>query len=76
MKGEPESSYQRSRGRGRGSFRGRGRGRNASLQCSYCNKPGHSEKFCWSKPEEAKYVEEEEDESYLFMTHGDKKTKY
>ncbi|GJT69872.1 hypothetical protein Tco_1029158 [Tanacetum coccineum] len=54
MKGEPESTYQRSRGRGRGSFGGRGRGQNASLQCSFCNKPGHSEKFCWSKPEEAK----------------------
>nr|GFB58473.1 retrovirus-related Pol polyprotein from transposon TNT 1-94 [Tanacetum cinerariifolium] len=73
LKTEFQRSYKRSRGRERGSYRGRGRGRNSSLRCSNCNKYGHSEKFCWSKPEKAKYVEEEEDENYLFMTHGEPK---
>lgn len=71
IKGETDFSYQRGRGKGRGGIRGRGRGRgrNTSLHCSYCNKYGHSDKYCWSKPEDANYVEEdEEQEDYLFMT--------
>nr|GEV28774.1 UBN2 domain-containing protein [Tanacetum cinerariifolium] len=73
IKREPESSNMRSRGRGRGGFGGRGRDRNTSLHYSHCNKYGHSDKFCWSKPEEAKYAEEEEEENYLFMTQADSK---
>nr|GEW03870.1 retrovirus-related Pol polyprotein from transposon TNT 1-94 [Tanacetum cinerariifolium] len=57
----------------RGGFRGPGRGRNTSLHCSHCKKYGHSNKFCWSKPEEAKYAEEEEEESYLFIKQADSK---
>ncbi|GKB46071.1 kinase-like domain-containing protein [Tanacetum coccineum] len=73
-KGESDSSSQRGRGRGRGGFRGRGRGRgqSSSLYCTFCNKNGHTEKFCWSKPEEAKYAEEnEEQEDFLFMAKTD-----
>ncbi|GKE67117.1 hypothetical protein Tco_1521278, partial [Tanacetum coccineum] len=70
-KGEPESSN-RMRGRDRGSYRGRGRGRtrpvNTSLHCSHCNKYGHSDNFCWYKPEEAKFAEENDEEEFLFMT--------
>ncbi|GKA12410.1 retrovirus-related pol polyprotein from transposon TNT 1-94 [Tanacetum coccineum] len=65
-KGEPESSFQRYRGRGRGGFRGRGRGRTNSLHCSFCNKYGYTEKFCWSKPDEANYAEEEEEQDAFF----------
>ncbi|GJV53354.1 photosynthetic NDH subunit of lumenal location 5, chloroplastic [Tanacetum coccineum] len=66
-KGESDSSSQRGRGRGRGGFRGRGRDQSSSLYCTFCNKNGHTEKFCWSKPEEAKYAEEnEEQEDFLF----------
>ena len=64
---EAESSNQYGRGRGQAGYRGRGRGRNNILKCSYCNKGGHSEKFCWSKPKEANYVKEEDDD-LLFMT--------
>nr|GEX78270.1 hypothetical protein [Tanacetum cinerariifolium] len=55
------------RGRGQGGYRGRICGRNNVLKCSYSNKTGHSEKFCWSKPKGANYVEEKEDD-LLFMT--------
>nr|GEU79220.1 retrovirus-related Pol polyprotein from transposon TNT 1-94 [Tanacetum cinerariifolium] len=69
-KGEPESSN-RMRGRDRGSYRGRGRGRtrpvNTSLHCSHCNKYGNSDNFCWYKPEEAKFAEENDEEEFLFM---------
>ncbi|GJW58649.1 retrovirus-related pol polyprotein from transposon TNT 1-94, partial [Tanacetum coccineum] len=70
IRGEPETSNQRLRGRGRSSFRGRGRGRgrNSTLHCTNCNKNGHTEKFCWSKSDEANYAErDEEQEDYLFM---------
>nr|GFB35913.1 retrovirus-related Pol polyprotein from transposon TNT 1-94 [Tanacetum cinerariifolium] len=71
VKGGSDFSSSRGRGRGRGGFRERGRGRNSSLQCSFCRKSGHSEKYCWSKPEEANYVQKEDDEQeeYLFMTY-------
>ena len=39
------------------------------LKCSYCNKYGHSDKHCWSKPEEINYAEQEED-NFLFMVTG------
>ena len=66
---EFEPSSQHIRGRGRGSYRGRGRGRSNMLKCSYCNKYGHSDKHCWSKPEEINYAEQEED-NFLFMVTG------
>nr|GFA27472.1 hypothetical protein [Tanacetum cinerariifolium] len=71
IKGESDFSSSRGRARGCRGFKGRGRGRNNSVQCSYCKKYGHSEKYCWSKPEEANYVEEDDDEQdeYLFMTY-------
>nr|GEY64297.1 hypothetical protein [Tanacetum cinerariifolium] len=70
VKGGSDFSSSRGRGRGHRGFRGRGRGRNSSLQCSFCEKSGHSEKYCWSKLEEANYVQEEDDEQeYLFMTY-------
>lgn len=40
-----KGEFSNSRGRGRGSFRGRGRGRSTPLQCSHCNKRGHTEKL-------------------------------
>nr|GEY40002.1 UBN2 domain-containing protein [Tanacetum cinerariifolium] len=47
VKGGSDFSSSRGRGRGCGGFRGRGRGRgrNSSLQCSFCGKSGHSEKY-------------------------------
>nr|GEX40123.1 retrovirus-related Pol polyprotein from transposon TNT 1-94 [Tanacetum cinerariifolium] len=70
-KGEQESSN-RMRGRDRGSYRGRGRRRtrpvNTSLHCSHCNTYGHSDNFCWYKPEEAKFAEENDEGEFLFMT--------
>ena len=62
---EFEPSSQHIRGRGRG----RGRGRSNMLKCSYCNKYGHSNKHCWSKPEEINCAEQEED-NLLFMVIG------
>ena len=60
------------RGRDRRSYRGRGRGRarlvNTSLHCSHCNKDWHSDRFCWYKPEEAKFAEANDEEEFLFMT--------
>nr|GEY42901.1 hypothetical protein [Tanacetum cinerariifolium] len=68
-KGEHDYSSQHGRGRVRGGYRGRVRGRNNTLKCSICRKPRHSDDFCWFKPEEAKNVEEEEDDdNFLFMT--------
>ncbi|GJW98788.1 retrovirus-related pol polyprotein from transposon TNT 1-94 [Tanacetum coccineum] len=57
-KGESYSSSERGRGRSRGGFRGcgRGRGQSSPYTCTFYNKNGHTEKFCWSKPEEAKYA--------------------
>lgn len=38
------------------------------MHCSYCDKPGHTDKYCWSKPEEANYAEEDGgQDDYLFM---------
>nr|GFA08034.1 putative zinc finger, CCHC-type [Tanacetum cinerariifolium] len=66
-RGECESSNHQARGRGRGSYRGRGRGRNTTLKCSHCNKYGHSDNYCWYKPEDGvNYVEQDED-NFLFM---------
>ncbi|KAI3789477.1 hypothetical protein L2E82_02274 [Cichorium intybus] len=63
---QARASY--NRGRGRGSFRGRGRGRTSNLKCTHCNKHGHTVDDCWSKQKEAQYVEEAEEEDYLFVT--------
>lgn len=68
-------------GRGRGSFRGRGRGRGRSqskwtnsrrngVQCYNCHRFGHIEANCWYKNDQAGYVEEEEEESMLFMARS------
>ena len=66
-RGESESSNQHVRGRGRGSYRGRGRGRNTTLKCSHCNKPGHSDNYCWYKPEDSVNYAEQEEDNFLFM---------
>lgn len=68
---EGEAVFPSQHGRGQGRVlqgRGRGRGRTSSLHCTYCNKNGHIEKFYWSKPDEANYAKDEEDEDeFLFM---------
>ncbi|GJW76657.1 retrovirus-related pol polyprotein from transposon TNT 1-94 [Tanacetum coccineum] len=66
-RGESESSNQHVRGRGRGSYRGRGRGRNTTIKCLICNKPGHSNNYCWYKPEEGVNYAEQEEDNFLFM---------
>ncbi|KAI3721795.1 hypothetical protein L2E82_32813 [Cichorium intybus] len=75
IKGETEISNQHGRGRGQGGYRGKGRGRNNNLRCSHCNKAGHTEKFCWSKQQEANYAEEGDDD-FLFMTMTPTKESY
>ncbi|KAM0029839.1 putative RNA-directed DNA polymerase [Helianthus debilis subsp. tardiflorus] len=80
---ESDSSFGRGRGRffgrgGRGRGRGRlgGRGRNG-IQCFNCNKFGHVRSECWLEPQANAVVEPEddEDESRLFMAHGESEAK-
>ncbi|GJR29463.1 retrovirus-related pol polyprotein from transposon TNT 1-94 [Tanacetum coccineum] len=70
---EPSNQNQYTRGRGMGSYRGRGHGRTNILYCSHCDKNGHSDDFCWFKPESAEFAEKEdkEEEEFLFMTFSE-----
>ena len=42
----------------------------SGIQCHYCKKFGHMKTDCWKREKQASYMEKNEENSKLFMTHS------